>query len=276
MKKTIGIIGGDLRQRYLAEVIEKPVVFFANESINEREMVIKGCNLSDIFLESDIIIAPIPFSRDKKHVYSKYFVEVVSIESFMAKVTKDNIIFGGPFSEEVLANIKKIGAKVIDVTDIETFKMKNAIPTSEGVIAEIIHKLDCTIHGSKGLILGYGYCGKCLVKNLKDLGASVDIYTLNSIEERAVTNNTLNLVSDFHSSKKYDYIINTIPKIIMEVEEILTCTELFIDITEAYEMDNDCFVKMRGIPGRFSPRTAGTIIGEIINELIKNVTGEND
>jgi len=276
VKKAIGIIGGDLRQRYLADVLLKPVVFFANESINERETVIKVCNLSDIFLESDIIIAPIPFSRDKKHVYSKYFVEVVSIESFISKITKDNIIIGGPFTDEVLADFKNIGCSVIDITDIETFKLKNAIPTAEGVIAEIIHKLDCTIHGSKGLILGYGYCGKRMAKNLKDLGASVEVYTLNSIEERAVPNNGLNLLCELPPNKKYNYIINTIPKVVLEAERILACTTLFIDITEAYQMDHDCFVKMRGIPGRFSPRTAGTIIGEILNELIKSVTGEND
>jgi dipicolinate synthase subunit A len=276
VKKTIGIIGGDLRQRYLANVLEKPVVFFANESINERETVIKGCNLSDVFLECDIIIAPIPFSRDKKHVYSKYFVEVVSIESFMAKVTKENIIIGGPFNHEVLTNLKNLGATVIDITDIETFKMKNAIPTSEGVVAELIHKLDCTIHQSKGLILGYGYCGKRMAKNLNDFGASIDIYTVNPIEERAVENNGFGLIRDFLPNKKYDFIINTIPKLLINEEKILECTSLFIDITEAYQMDHDCFLKMRGIPGRFSPRTAGIIIGEILNELIKSVVGEND
>lgn len=276
MKKTIGIIGGDLRQRHVVEVLKMPVVFFANESINEKETVTKGNYLSELFLESDMIIVPIPFSRDNKHVFTKYFVDSISINSFMSNLTKDNIIIGGPFTEEVLKTIKSKEAKVIDITALETFKMKNSIPTAEGVIAEIIHKLNSTIHNSNGLILGYGYCGKRLATNLIDLGANIDIYTENIIEQRAALAKGYDLIHHFEQTKQYDYIINTIPKEIISIEEILKNTTLFLDITEAYQMDDDCFVKMRGIPGRFSPKTAGTIIGEIINDLVISISGEND
>lgn len=276
MKKTIGLIGGDLRQRYVAEVLEMPVVYFANESINEKETVTKANYLSELFLESDLIIVPIPFSRDNKHVFTKYFVDSISINSFITNLNKNNIIIGGPFTDEIMQEIKKQKAKVIDITALETFKMKNSIPTAEGVLAEIIHKLNSTINNSNGLILGYGYCGKRLALNLKDLGANIDIYTQNAIEQRSATVKDFNLVHHFEHTKHYDYIINTIPKEIMSQEEILDSTEFFIDITEAYQMDHDCFVKMRGIPGRFSPKSAGKIIGEIINDLVISITGENN
>lgn len=276
LKKTIGIIGGDLRQRYVAEALKTPVVFFANESINEKETVTKCNYLSELFLVSDMIIVPIPFTRDNKHVFVKYCVDSILIDAFIPNLTKDHIIIGGPFTEESLRSIKEKNAKVIDITALETFKMKNAIPTAEGVIAEIIHKLRITIHESKGLILGYGHCGKRLANSLKNLGSQINIYTENTIEQREAVAKGYDLLHNFEQPQKYDYIVNTIPKTIMTPDEILRSTSLFIDITEAYQMDHDCFIKMRGIPGRFSPNTAGTIIGEIINDLVISITGEND
>lgn len=276
LKNTIGIIGGDLRQRYLAEVLEMPIVFFANEKIDEKETVTKSNCLSDLFLSSEIILVPIPFSKNQTHVYAKHYVDPISIDAFISNLSKNHIIIGGPFSGEVIQKIKNQGAKFIDITSLETFKEKNAIPTSEGVIAEIVHRLTSTIYKSQGLILGYGYCGKRLTNSLKALGAELDLYTENSIEKKTALKNGLTIIKPFHQSKHYDYIINTIPKVILHTEDILNNTTLFIDITEAYQMDHDCFVKMRGIPGSLSPKSAGAIIGELVNDLVINIMGEDD
>lgn len=274
MRKTIGVIGGDLRQKYLADALHMPVVFFANESIQENKNVSKCHNLNAFFLESDVIVVPIPFSRDQKNIYTKYFVEEVAVDSFINHLTKTHLIIGGPFSATETKKIKDQGAKLIDITALETFKLMNAIPTAEGVISEVIIKLDQTIHNSLALVLGYGYCGKRIAQSIKCLGGSVEIYTENSLEKRAIVSDGYKR-AQISQNISYDYTINTIPKVILSQNEI-DSKMLFIDITEAYTWESDFFVKMRGIPGRFSPRTAGVIISELLNDLILSITGEND
>lgn len=273
MKKTVGIIGGDLRQKYLADALSLPIVYFANESIVEKQTISRCHNLDVLFLESDIIIVPIPFSRDQKNIFTRFFVEEVSLESFYNHITNEHLIIGGPFSLTETKKLKDLGARVIDITALETFKLMNAIPTAEGVISEIVYKLDKTIHKSHALILGYGYCGRRIAQSIKCLGGLVDIYTENNLEKRGAVSDGFSLVDIKEKNMVYDYVINTIPKVIFTCE-MVDDNVLFIDITEAYSLDKELFVKMRGIPGRFSPKTAGFIIGELINELIKNVTGE--
>lgn len=274
MKKTIGIIGGDLRQRFLSEVLEMPVVFFANEIIQEDKKIKKVTLLSELVENCDLIILPIPFSKDKKNIYSIFWNEEIPVRDFILSLKKNNIIIGGPFTKEEEKSIKEKGVKIIKITDLETFKSKNAIPTAEGVISEIICKLDTTIYNSHGLVLGYGYCGKRISKTLVDLGAKIDVYTEDEYEKKEIIKKNLNLLEDFNNS--YDFIINTIPKAILLTEEILKTTNIFIDITDAYNIENSIFIKMRGIPGKYSPRAAGIIIGEIINDITKNIIGEKN
>ncbi len=273
MRKTVGIIGGDLRQKYLADALQMPIVFYANESIQDGDEVIKCHNLNVLFLESEIIFVPIPFSRDQKNIFARYFFEEISIDAFLSHITKAHLIIGGPFSLTETRRIKELGAKLIDITALETFKLMNAIPTAEGVLSELVIKLNGTIHNSHALVLGYGYCGKRIAQSIKCLGGSVDIYTENNLEKRAVASDGYKCV-EIDPLKKYDYTINTIPKVVISQEEV-NSKMLFIDITEAYSWEGDQFIKMRGIPGRFSPRTAGVIISELLNDLIINVTGEN-
>lgn len=274
MKKTIGIIGGDLRQKYLADTLLMPGVFFANESIKDEENMRKCHNLNALFLESDIIIVPIPFSRDQINLFTRYFIEHVSIHSFLKYITTAHIIIGGPFSETESKKIKDLGGKLIDITALETFKLMNAIPTAEGVLSELINKTDRTLHSSYALILGYGYCGKRIAQCIDCLGGTVEVYTENNLEKRTVTSDGFKLIENLSPMKDYDYVINTIPKVIFS-QDMIESNMIFIDITEAYSWESDFFVKMRGIPGKFSPRSAGTIIGELLNDLIISITGEN-
>ncbi|MBC7958705.1 MAG: hypothetical protein H7X94_02460 [Vallitaleaceae bacterium] len=274
MKKTIGVIGGDLRQKYLADALHMPIAFYANESILEGENISKCHHLNELFLECDIIVVPIPFSRDQKNIFSRYFDKEISVDSFLSYVNKNHLIIGGPFSIQEHKRIKELGAKLIDITSLETFKLMNAIPTAEGVLSEVILKLDKTIHGSRGLILGYGYCGRRIAHSIRCLGGIVEIYTENSLEKKTVTSDGFIHYEAITNQNRFDYTINTIPKVILKQEGV-PIKMLFIDITEFYQWESDCFVKMRGIPGKFSPRTAGMIIGELLNDLILNVTGEN-
>lgn len=275
MKQSMGIIGGDLRQRHLTDIVKMPIAFFANNSISENESCKKYNNLLELMENNEIILTPIPFSKDKINIYAKYTSEKLPIDYFVSSIKESHIILGGPFTEEQIELIENKGAKLIDITKLDAFKMNNAAPTTEGIISEIIRQSNITIDKSNTLILGYGFCGKRLIKILSYLGSKVDIYTENEIEKKVVIVNGYDLVDDCQHINKYDYVINTIPKKIITAYN-MNKDGLFIDITYAYNFLDDSFIKMRGIPGNFSPKSAGEIIGNLLNNIIENLIGEKD
>lgn len=268
----VGVIGGELRQKYALEKVKMPVLVYGNDSVQENDKVKMAPNLGMVMEQCSILIVPIPFSKDNKEIFAKYSKEPIWIDRFISQLNKDHILIGGPFSKTITEKIKEKGSKILDITELETFKLKNAIPTVEGVISELISKTDRTIHGSKSLVLGYGYCGKRMANILCTLGAMVDIYTENDNEKNSAMIRGNNLITKLNYLDEYDYIINTIPKVILDMNKI---KQLVIDITEANYIETPNLIKMRGIPGNYSPKTAGYIIGEILNELIISITGEN-
>lgn len=274
MKEKIGLIGGDLRQKYLLDSLNRTTICFGNDSIIEKGNSLKSSSLSDLLMECNVLLVPVPFSKDQHSIYARYFMEEIPIHLLIDEISSKHLLIGGPFSAVLKKSISSKGARFIDITCLETFKMQNAIPTVEGVISELIHKRDQTIHGSKALIIGYGYCGERMAKILLGMGAKVDIYSENAFEKSKCKINGLNCIDQLCPVNQFDFIINTIPKVIISLEDI-EHSRLLIDITESYSAETDNFVQMRGIPGRFSPKTAGRIMGELINDVINNVTGED-
>jgi dipicolinate synthase subunit A len=274
MNQIIGIIGGDLRQKYAINAFNSPVSYFANDKITKSLAHTKYNSLEDFMASNDIIMTPIPFTKDQINIYAKYSLLQISVDAFLDNIRKDQLIIGGPFSVKTKSMIREKDADYVDITTIELFKEKNAIPTCEGVLSKIIISSEITLYGSQTLILGYGQCGKRLAKCLKCLGSHICIYTENNAEIEQLVSDHFSYTADVTSLDKYNYIINTIPKEILN-EENIKDKSLMIDITDAYHYNLNNFFKMRGIPGHYSPISAGLFIGDVTNQIIEKIKGEN-
>lgn len=261
---SIGLIGGDTRYKFLKDLLAFNIGVYGNALIDTNN---RKKTVDELISAYNIIIVPIPFSKDGKTLYMKYFDEGLDIDFFMEKLSNKHILLGGPFFSQVNLIAKARGIKLIDITAMESFKRKNAIPTIEGVIAKLINSTKETLFNSHILVLGYGYCGKRCVKVLSSLGANVFVYTESNVEK-------YNAIHEGYKIYKKDdscirHVINTIPVKTLSInyEE----NSLFIDITDAYQIENSNVIKMRGIPGRVAPLYSAQIIGETISEIIKNM-----
>ena len=163
--------------------------------------------------------------------------------------------------------------KFFDLTSLETFKLRNAIPTSEGVLSEMIVQSNISIYKSRVFLLGFGNCGKRLSKILSNMGAQVEIYTEDEFEQKKAKIYGFETKTEVPDLGSYDFIVNTIPKKI--IKQFNPKYNLMIDITDAYNFLSEKFIKMRGIPGKYSPKTSGIVIGELVNEVLKSMIGEN-
>lgn len=266
MDKTIGILGGDLRYFYLVKEISEKVIFYGNEKLRTSEVEAEEINDLDTFInESHIIITSIPFSKDGKKLHAPYFEYEISIDKFLGGITESKLIIGGPFNEEI-----KSKYNVIDLTSKEDFKLLNSIPTAEGVINKMIKELPITIYGSNVLVLGYGFCGKKISEYTRALGASTSILTMNQNEIYQSSKEEYRVLDDVNKViiDDYNFVINTIPVRLINLNKVDKNSFKFIDITNAYQYKDNWFIKMRGIPGQYSPETSGKIIGSLVKTII--------
>ena len=173
--------------------------------------------------------------------------------------------------------------KNIDLLQLETLTILNAIPTAEGTIKIAIEETEITIHESKIMIFGYGRIGKILCKNLKDLGANIYCVArreedLTWIREEGYIPVSYQEVEN--KASKVDIIINTVPSLVIEEKIIkqLKKSCLIIDVaSNPGGVDKNIAKRYKikvitalGIPGKIAPLTAAEYIKEVIEkELIK-------
>ena len=225
---TFFIIGGDFRNFILAQSLAKDgnkVSIYGfeklKENFDEKIDLIKEGNLDEI-KNSDIIIGPIPFSRDDVTINMTYSDKKISI-SEIEDLLKNKAVFVGNINDKLKENWKSKNIKVIDIMQKEEFVVLNVIPTVEATI-EIIMKNNQNkiINGMECLIMGFGRIGKVLAHKLQGLVENCTCLVTNEVEKAwtiayGYKNVDLNYIKNKPSNlSKYDIIINTITKILLK------------------------------------------------------------
>lgn len=266
---TFFIIGGDFRNFILAQSLAKDgnkVSIYGfeklKENFNEKIDLIKEGNLDEI-KNSDIIIGPIPFSRDDVTINMTYSDKKISI-SEIEDLLKNKAVFVGNINDKLKENWKSKNIKVIDIMQKEEFVVLNVIPTVE-VTIEIILKNNQNkiINGMECLIMGFGRIGKVLAHKLQGLVENCTCLVTNEVEKAwtiayGYKNVDLNYIKNKPSNlSKYDIIINTIPQILLK-EELRNVNKetLLIDLSsKPYGIDRDIvkrenlnFIEALGLP----------------------------
>ena len=156
--------------------------------------------------------------------------------------------------------------------------IKNAVPTSEGVISYLIDNRIKTISNSQILVIGYGICGRDLAKKLKALGANVYALVRNREKECEAHSDAIKpIYFDAVFNSCFDVIINTVPQQILTNDNLDKTQEaLLIDISskpygfniEYARQLNKKSALIQGIPGKYAVQTAGEILGEYIDHIL--------
>lgn len=163
----------------------------------------------------------------------------------------------------------------------ENYVLKNAILTAEGAVTLLEEETDFSLSNSKILILGYGRIGKALHKILNGYGADVTICSRsNESKTAAVFNKAKHIYFDELKSKSnYDFVINTVPHIVLTKQELkaLNKNTIILDLA-SFPGGVDTLVadslgikvlSGKGMPSKYTAKTAGYIIGETVQEIIE-------
>ena len=282
--KNFGVLGGDMRQIFMAESIKKDgnsVKIYGNSACATKSENLSTDKIDDVTEESDYIILPLPVTYDGKTLNTKFFDNKIDLDQNLLEKLSGKVVFCGG-DNPIKSLIKdKYDITLKDYYAREDFEIFNAVPTAEGAINIAISAFPGTINSSKCLVVGFGRIGKVLSKILKNLGADVTISARNASDlawiqvlgYKAINTNNM------PANLEYDLIFNTVPFMIFDRENLLKChyKTIIIDLSSKpggvdFELAEFLGIKAihaLGLPGRFSPTRAGEIIKNTIYNIIE-------
>ena len=274
MNDNFFIVGGDLRNLYLAQELSKDgkkVKIMGFNKLNDQIFVnnkIKKVYSINEKEKNDLIISSIPLTMDNKTIYTPYNNEKITL----------NTLKGLEFIAGKIPSF--LNGK--DILKDEDYTIKNIIPTVEGAISKAIEETNETIFESNVLVLGYGRIGKLLCNRLKSLGANVFCEARKSQDLTWIrTYGYIPIyIEDLEKYiSKMDVIFNTIPSIILN-EKLLKYVKkdsIIIDLAskpggvdfENAKERNIKAILYSGIPGKISPRSTAKYIKEYLYSKIQ-------
>lgn len=292
MNNSFAIIGGDLRLINLAKIISKDnkVYIYGQEKFKnflsiEKNLII--CNsLEEAIKNSRIVISSIPFSKDGIDIYAPFSNNLIRIND-LVDYLNDKIFFAGSIQEyfyQLVIDNKNL--TIVDLMKEEDLTILNTIATAEGAISEIIQNTDINVHGGKILILGFGRVAKVLAKKLLALSAKVTCAARKDkdfawMETLGLEKTNINNLGE--NLSKYDVIINTVPKLILDEDklEYVQKDTLLIDLASkpggidqnACEKLGLKFIWALAIPGKVAPVTSAIYIKNTIYKILNKEEG---
>ncbi len=274
---TVLVFGGDRRLTFLAEGLTEyftEVITYPLHSCDHGKEISDSeiAFLEEAFAKADIIVGPIPFSRDGVHVWSERG-KMVTIDVFGEYMQKGQQLFAGKIPETLINKIKEKGVICHDFMKMEQVEEENSLATAEGALAEAITLSVNNLHTGNCLILGYGKCGKAIANLLKGWQIPTTV-AVRREEARAEAES-----QGFHGVLleqlterigSMTFIFNTIPAMVLKGELLdrLEKDAVIVDIASApggtdFETCERLGIKAvlsLGIPGRYSPKTSADIL----------------
>ncbi len=281
MNNLIGIIGGDLRLAYLAQMFaneENTVYTCFLEKYNFNNKNIIKCNNINNMENINIFITSIPISKNGVNIYTPFSNEILSIKNLLINL-KNKTLYTGAINKEIQNLAKENNIHLIDLLQNEELAILNAIPTAEGAIQIAMENSDITLHNSNVLVMGFGRIGKILCKMLSGIGANVHCEARKGSDLAKIKlygYNEIDLKNLDKNLDKFDFIFNTIPYIMLDKERLKRIKKecLIIDLASkpggvdfeyAKEIGVKAFLEL-ALPGRVAPKTSAKYIKEIIRK----------
>lgn len=287
MKKSISIVGGDLRIVKLVEMLISDgykVYTYAlenSEDLLNLEGVEMCPTLEETISYSNVVVGPIPLSSDRRNLSTPFGRNSVSIENFVSAMKGKYLIAG---SINIKDELEKLEISYTDLLKREEFGVLNAIATAEGTVQIAMEETQRTLHGSKILVMGFGRTGKVLSKVLNGMGADVycearkneDIAWIKAYGYKPIHLSSLN-----ENLEKFDIIINTIPFQILDAErlDLLKKDVVIIDLASnpggvdrrAAKEKEIKLIWALSLPGKVAPLTSAEFIKETLYHVLREL-----
>ena len=279
-------LGGDLR--YL-EIINDLKHKYNVDLVGYKNTYIDGVSNIDINDVSiglyDVVILPVNGVMDKYMINCRFNNNPIKLSEDLFVGSKDDVLIFSGIPTPCLDKMLKVSDRdcVYMMKDKEVIR-ENAVPTAEGVLADVINNTECALGDSKILVFGYGNVGKVIVDYLHYFNSNICVSIIDSkdkaiLDELGIKCFYSDCRSDLVDHISWcDVIINTVPNTIISDDLIKYINRdcYILDIASHphginREVLDEFFIKNKlylGIPGKVAPKTSGKILSKKINDVI--------
>ena len=279
----IAVIGGDLREKvYIPKMCQlgAEIFVYGNEKLRDFAEI-TYCETLEEIKTVDAVVLPLTGISVKGEIHAPCFPYKVFFSTIANNIKPQTPVFLGNATLLVKELAQKLKLTIIEIADDDELAILNAVPTAEGALRLAIELTPYTIHGSRVVIFGYGRVGKVTARLFKSVNAKVTVVA-RSIKQLALAEafgfDTLNYYDKNNAIKYADIIINTIPALVIDKNDLanLSSSCVIIDLASQpggidYETSRQLdviAVLASGLPGKVAPLTAGEIISRVLPKLI--------
>ncbi len=270
---NIIIIGGDKRQNELNNILlgkGKKSRYVKSSDEIESEIKIQ---------QGDIIILPVPFSKDKENVYSSDRNFNLKINDVLRKADDTNIIFAGGLSKAIKAYLYEKNIPFFDYLACNELALYNAYLTGLGAVRLLLDKTSEDIRGKKALVTGFGRVAKFTAQALRGAGCDVYVTARNKLqltEAECIGYKIIEFEKRGSFLYLFDYIFNSVPENIFSEDDVGHIKGKYFELASGpYGVNKEYFTNRENdyfdggsLPGRYLCRSAAEKLAEITLEYL--------
>lgn len=227
------------------------------------------------------------YSLDKRLAYASEYLNKQGIIPCKNYENADFTLLGVNPKDYLKYNSKPVlagnvcGLNVFDYTKDEIYASTNAFLTCEAALAIAVENSDCSLLNSKILIIGYGRIASKLHQILKSFSNDITVCVRNKIARNSAYINGAKTIEfcDLANENDFSFVFNTVPHPVLNEYELkaLPNDALVIDLASfpggadmhfAKKLEKNIIVA-RGLPGKYSPKTAGEIVAKSVINLLE-------
>lgn len=277
--RNIVVVGGDKRQKYLKEYLVGQGFDVASYGLFDWDD--DTDKLKSVLHENSLVVLPLPATRNDQTIIMPFSKREMTIDRLISFLGRENLVFGGIIKGELLLRLRETEIPFVDYYN-NSFIEKNAVLTAFGTMKILLEHIDFALPLGRYAITGYGRVSREIVALLKSFSCNITVFARNASQrEDAIIKgcNALNISELSSRAKDFDVIINTVPQHIIFEDTLknINKTTKIIELASApYGLDFDLarkygvdVIKAFGLPGKYTPKTAGEIIGKRIEEYLQ-------
>lgn len=261
---TIAVLGGDARQRYLAELLLDSgftVQTFAVPGLPDT-----ASSAAEAAKDADAVCLPTPAVR----AGSITGLKTLTPAQLLSFLKEGTVVYGGGLGA-FRTLLQKTRTPHYDFLQNPALTLENAVLTAEGAVLLALQAMPEALQNSNVLVTGFGRIGKSLAGKLRALGANVTLATrrpeqFSTIEKLSCTPDETGVYHEPLS--QYACVFNTVPAPVFSAGQLNTLSPdcVYIELASSpggiapdAEKPGQ-YVPAPGLPGKTAPKTAAKLL----------------
>lgn len=275
--KRFGLIGGDRRQSFLAELLERDghtvTTYGLAEWVGKREAPLQTV------AGAEVVLLPLPLSREAGRVNCAG--TPLETRTLFRTFSPGQLALAGQVGEAERREAEQAGVELIDYFLREELAVANAVPSAEGAIQTAMARLPVTLCGLPCLVIGYGRIGKLLAHRLAGLGARVSVSARKHSDRAWISAFGWEALDTRALSGRlggFGVVFNTVPAPILSAGQLgeLPPGCLYVELASVPGTDLAAAEAMgiqtvwaRGLPGKVAPAAAAAAIRDAVYHILE-------